>query len=75
MFSNVTSFNICLISIPSKVKAKDHGAGIPRNQSRAAVAGKGCDTALSVTTDVIALNPFQSSRAKWPQGWGTPASS
>lgn len=58
MFSNVTFFNICLISISPKVKAKDHGAGIPRNQPRAAVVEKGCDTALPVT-----FNPFHSSGA------------
>lgn len=62
-FSNVTSFNFCLISISPKIEAKDDGAGIPRNQPRAAVVEKGCDTALPVTTNVITLNPFHSSRA------------
>lgn len=57
MFSSVTSFNICLISVFPKVKGKDRGAGTPRNLPSAAVVEKGCNTALPVITDVTTLNP------------------
>lgn len=44
VFSNVTSVNICLTSASLKVKAKDDGTGIPRNQPRAAAVEKGCNS-------------------------------
>lgn len=73
MFSSVTSFNICLISVFPKVKGKDRGAGTPRNLPSAAVVEKGCNTALPVITDVTTLNPFHSSGAE-PTGlrYGVP---
>ena len=63
VFSNVTSINICLTSASLKVKARDDGTGIPRNQPRAAAVEKGCDTARPVTADVVTSHPPHSSRA------------